>query len=249
MSKSTPGKGLFILIAVFIAIGILTILFFKSRSDSQNSREALIDSVAETQATPTPQGTVATSDTPPPMSASPTPTNALVTAEDRQKVAVLEEILASHNDNDPRLDKEFRNLTPGAKAALRGKYESTQIERRNDRGTVVFLLGREIKSLEDARFLAGVMGEPTCLSLEDCAHKPPGTVDEHAAMANEITVVYPQIVAVKSFERLLAPADSSTEVSPEVRSLAMDALRAAQNSDSQKVAQAARDAISKVSPR
>jgi hypothetical protein len=264
MLKRTPNKGQnngqnkgqsktkTILIA-FIAIGILLVLIFRARSNQSSSQELPATKIAansDVAGASLPNGA-----SEPLEFASPAPiakpigkSNLNLTEADQQKIQVLDQILQSHNDNDPRLDKEFRDLSPELKAALQLKYQAMSVESRNDRGTVVFLLGREMKSADDARFLAGVISEPACLSLEDCSHRPTTAVDEHAAMANEITVVYPQIVAVKSFERCLAQANASPAASNgDLRGVAIEALHSAERSENPKVAQAAHDALGKIS--
>lgn len=170
-------------------------------------------------------------------------------AADTSKLQVLDEILSSRNDNDQRLDTEFRDLTPAMKAELRKKYFALPDEDRNGRGTLVFLLGREIKTAEDVAFISEVLKEPPCQSLTDCAHKPStNEVDEHAAMAGAVTLVYPQLVAIKSFERTLMegmPAKNRTRAG--IQDAILDALRAAENSGQSKVADAAHAALGKIS--
>src|SRR5688572_5521794 len=51
--------------------------------------------------------------------------------KDKKKMAVLEEIVGTKNDNDPRLDSEFRGLSPEFKRALEGRYHATSKERLN----------------------------------------------------------------------------------------------------------------------
>ncbi len=128
---------------------------------------------------------------------------------DKKKIAVLEEIIASKNDNDPRLDSEFRGLSPEIKRALEGRYFATAKEKLNERGTVVFLLGREAKTPADLAFLKSVTKERPCLGLTDCrkievaAHDHADGHEEHDDGINERTLVYPQTVALKSLERFL----------------------------------------------
>jgi hypothetical protein len=119
--------------------------------------------------------------------------------EARAKLAVLEEILRSRNDNDPRLDREFNSLSTAAKSLFREKYRALPPEALNERGTIVFLLGRNLGAEQDWAFLRDVAGEPPCLSLGDCS-KSPGRGGEEAA-GDEVTLAYPSLVALKSAER------------------------------------------------
>jgi hypothetical protein len=116
------------------------------------------------------------------------------------QLRILEEILDSRNDNDPRLDRELRVLSPAAKELLRAKYMAVPWEKRNDRGTIVYLLGRNLTSTADFRFLQEVVREAPCLSLSDCTKSaaPSSGTDEHSQMGMAITLAYPQIVALQS---------------------------------------------------
>lgn len=119
------------------------------------------------------------------------------------RLRVLDEVLRSRNDNDPRLDTEFRNLSSADKAALRAHYTELKAEDRNGRGTVVFLLGRELSEPADVAFLAEVLREKPCLSLADCSTDPRSGGDPHAESGMGTTLAYPQHVALASFERTL----------------------------------------------
>ncbi|MBI5624030.1 MAG: hypothetical protein HY924_09645 [Elusimicrobia bacterium] len=121
--------------------------------------------------------------------------------QDLAKLRALSQILLSRNDNDPRLDRDFNDLSPAAKELFRRLYRELPPERRNERGTVVYLLGRNLSSAEDWEFLASVAGEPPCLSLSDCSKAWPGDA-EHGG--DEVTLAYPSLVALKSAEAALA---------------------------------------------
>ncbi|HNW43842.1 MAG TPA: hypothetical protein PKI19_05005 [Elusimicrobiales bacterium] len=123
-------------------------------------------------------------------------------AEAAARLAVLEEILSSKNDNDPRLDSAFNDLSPQAKRLFIQKYRQLPAESRNERGTVVYLLGRNLKTAEDWQFMQAVVGEPPCLSLENCSRAmkaEPG----HVNTGVEVTLAYPAIMALKRAERVL----------------------------------------------
>lgn len=171
------------------------------------------------------------------------PSNALVppappvTAQDRQKAELLDQIIASKNDNDPRLDQELKVLPPGARHLFREKYQTYQPEKRNERGTVVFLLGRNLDSPEDFDFLGQVLREAPCRSLENCERESPRDSGEHAHFESgvETTLAYPQIVALKSIERFLA----SPNRDPALRAKALAELQAARDSKIRRVSELA----------
>ncbi|MBI5202421.1 MAG: hypothetical protein HY925_12595 [Elusimicrobia bacterium] len=125
------------------------------------------------------------------------------------RARLLEDVLKAKNDNDPRLDSGFENLTPEEKRVFRTLYSKIPREGRNERGTVVYLLGRNLKQPEDWTFLREVVSEPPCLGLQDCSR--PGAGDE-------VTLAYPALVALRQaraggdiaeLERVLAAARSS----------------------------------------
>ena len=80
---------------------------------------------------------------------------------EREKSAwlALEEILKSKNDNDPRLDKDLSDLSLHFHKALYSKYQSLKPEDRNGRGTLVFLVARDLKNSADIEFLQKVYEE------------------------------------------------------------------------------------------
>jgi hypothetical protein len=136
-----------------------------------------------------------------------------ISAEDRRQDRLVATILASKNDNDPRLDSELRVLGEGAKHLLKSRYKQTPAEGLNERGTLVFLLGRNMTSNNDMLFMMSVVGSPRCLSLGDCAHAD-GAQDAaheaHHSGTNAITLAYPQIVALKAIESYLNRGGNDT---------------------------------------
>jgi hypothetical protein len=133
-------------------------------------------------------------------SASPPP-SADVTARDRELDSLLGEILKSKNDNDPRMDSEFKHLSPGTKILLEKRYQAYPPEARNERGTIVFILGRDLAqsgSQADFAFYDQVANEPPCLSLEDCGKAVKSAPqDAHEESAIGITLSYPQQMMVR----------------------------------------------------
>ena len=113
------------------------------------------------------------------------------------KLVELDEILASRNDNDPRLDRDFLALTSRTKSAFRDKYRALPPERRNERGIIVYLLGKNLSAPEDWEFLRVVAGEEPCLSLADCAKAPEG----ESGPGDAVTLAYPSLVALRQAAR------------------------------------------------
>lgn len=119
------------------------------------------------------------------------------TPEALAKLAALRDILASRDDNDPRLDRDFGALASEAKCLLRREYAATAPERRNERGTIVYILGLRPAEPADWDFLAAAAAEPPCLSLSDCAKAPEG----EAGPGDAVTLAYPALVAVRQAAR------------------------------------------------
>ena len=114
------------------------------------------------------------------------------------KLSELEDVLRSRNDNDPRLDRDFGALTPEDRRLFRLKYAALRPEDRNERGTIVHLLGKNLGSADDWAFLRKVAAEPPCLSLADCSKR-----GLRAGPGDEVTLAYPSLVALKQAERVL----------------------------------------------
>lgn len=132
-------------------------------------------------------------------------------ARAQAKLATLEDILRSRDDNDPRLDRECLGLSPEAKALFRKAYAGLAPERRNERGTIVYLLGKNMRTADDWAFFRAVVAEPPCLSLADCS-KRSGDAGEHG---DEVTLAYPSLVALRQASRALEEGASG----PEARSV------------------------------
>jgi hypothetical protein len=124
-----------------------------------------------------------------------------LTVEDQNRWATFEEILITKNDNDRRMDTQLKNLSPALREALYKKYDSIPAEDRSAKGLVVFLVAREIKTIEDIEFLKKVYQETPCLSLADC--KIVGSEDPHHSSVNETTLTYPQQSGLYLIEKQL----------------------------------------------
>lgn len=123
------------------------------------------------------------------------------TKNDLQKWQSLEEILKSKNDNDPRINAELKNLSTEFHEALYSKYASMKPEDRNERGTLVFLIARDLKSPNDLDFLQKVYQESPCLNLANCQTST--EEDPHHGGANQTTLDYPQLVGLYQLDRQL----------------------------------------------
>ncbi|RYZ65080.1 MAG: hypothetical protein EOP09_14860, partial [Proteobacteria bacterium] len=193
ISKKNSARA-FLILALIVAM--LLALFVQRRTSRIESTISEIDQIENgTAAEPGLVPTVA-----------PAASDAPWSQKTQQQLSLLSEILASRNDNDPRLDTDLRELTHETKAAFRIKYESLPLESRNERGLIVFLLGRELKDEDDVRFLAKVLQEPSCESFTDCAKSSTASFnrdqeDHHAGQG--AALAYPQLVAVKSLDRFL----------------------------------------------
>lgn len=115
------------------------------------------------------------------------------------RLKLLESVLEAGDDNDPRLDRDFDDLSDADKRLFRKKYREVPAERRNARGTIVYLLGRNLKSPEDWAFLRAVASEAPCLSLADCS-KAAKDGDDHRSLGAEVSLAYPALVALKQAE-------------------------------------------------
>ncbi len=143
-------------------------------------------------------------------------------ADAQAKLATLEDILRSRNDNDPRLDRDFIGLSEDAKRAFREKYASLARERLNERGTIVYLLGKNVRTPGDWVFLRGIAAEPPCLSLADCS-KPSGGGGE---AGDEVTLAYPSLVALRQARRAAEEGGSRPEAEAVLRAGTASKVRA-----------------------
>lgn len=132
------------------------------------------------------------------------------TTRSLRQMAIVDEVLRSGRDGDPRLDTDLRILDPEVRAYLRNQYGQEPVEKRNRRGTLVFLLGRNLRSIDDFRFFAEVLQERPCLSLTNCAKRSDMSSSHHSAGIST-TLAYPQLVALSALDTYLrgAPAGDS----------------------------------------
>lgn len=156
-----------------------------------------------------------------------------------QQFAILNEILASGNDSDARLDRELKSLPAEARTAIRKMYRETKKESLNARGTMLFLLGRNIESSEDLQFLAEVAHEPVCRSLSDCARFSNAPEDAEHVRDLDLVLAYPQVVAVRAASEFI----KSPEANAALQAQAVAVLKAGAQSRSPTVASFAQSAL------
>jgi hypothetical protein len=146
-----------------------------------------------------------------------------VTARDHELDSMLVAILKSKNDNDPRMDTEFKHLSPGTKYLLEKRYAAYPAEARNERGTIVFILGRDLVnsgSAEDFQFFDQVANEPPCQSLGDCEKVVKGAPeDAHEESTIGVTLSYPQQMLVRELGEFITQAPDNPLKGDAIRSL------------------------------
>ncbi len=162
--------------------------------------------------------------------------------EDKKKIKTFEEILNSKNDNDPRVDSELKSLSAEVHQNLQKAYSQMPKENRNGRGFVAFLIARDLKSVEDARFLKGIYEENPCLSFQDCSKEGPS--DPHIDGINQTSLNYPQLAALYQLERKLESQPDLLN-QPEMRNELLSVLREAQQFPSDSVQKRAQNILSK----
>lgn len=126
-----------------------------------------------------------------------------LTANEKVNWSVFEEILKTKNDNDPRLDQSLKKLSPAFRQALQEKYEVLPPEDHNGRGLVVYLIAREISSIDDFEFLKKMYQEPPCLSMQDCKSSS-GNVDPHHSSTDQTTLIYEKLSALYLIDKRIS---------------------------------------------
>ncbi|MBC7369940.1 MAG: hypothetical protein H7326_00140 [Bdellovibrionaceae bacterium] len=226
ISKKNSARA-FLIFALVLAL--LLALFMQRRTSSIEKAVQEIDELENGEsASPPLVPTVA-----------PAKPEANLSPETQKRMVILDELLSSRDDNDPRIDQEFKFLNGESKIALRAKYDSLPAEKRNERGLIVFLLGRNLKDAADFQFFKSVVEEPACQSLADCSQAPAASFnrdeEDHAA-GQGAALAYPQLVAIKSVQRIL---DKKNQFAPELVSASLDVLKSAQSSSAAEVRAAA----------
>lgn len=227
--KPTFSGKIRILIVFGAAAGILAAAsIFRDRSRHQPGVES-----ADLRPDSRPSGSAAVESAPRPPVSVPGAPPAVSTPrapEVREKIKILHEILESRNDNDPRIDRELKGLSKEAKSALKEEYTALRKEDRNGRGTIAFLIGREIDGEADLEFLRQILAEAPCLSLADCGRDMTAArgADAHQDAGIETTLAYPQIVVLHSLNRFLELG--GRELTPALRDAAWKIIEEARHS-------------------
>lgn len=216
-------------LAAVILVMVSSALFYSTKKENQGS----LDSVENAE--------VKKNEVAPETESNGEPTSAVPAASIHPQLQVLADILQSKNDNDPRMDQILKNLSEPVKAALREQYAQTKPELRNERGTIAFLLGRELKegrgNRADVDFLASVLMEKPCRSLSDCSKAPSSQSPEeqHLEAIHETTVHYPQLMSLRQVRQSIEAGNLTSEL----RSAVIAALENARNSPNPRVVQEA----------
>jgi len=203
---------------------------------SESKTTVFVDSSQPAAALATPSPTVAA-------------TQVVLTPREKEQLQILAQIFKSKNDNDPRMDQDLKNLSEPLKSALRNLYSETKMENRNERGTIAFLIGRELSegrgSASDIDFLKNVLLEKPCMNLMDCS-KPAASVtaeEQHLEGIHETTAHYPQLMDLRYLKQSL----NGGNLSSENRAAVIAALEAARNSPNPRVAQEAQAILDSMS--
>lgn len=196
--KNILGLGLFI-------VGALLFFFNRNGSQDMTSDKAHSKHNSESHSTDTIESNAShdskntSNDT---SRVTSTFSNIQLSSTDQKQLKTISEILASRNDNDPRINTELKNLSPDLKIALMEKYKTFKPEQRNEKGMMAFLVSRDLKSVEDLELLKVVFEEPSCLSLADCS-KASVDQDPHLVSTENMTLVYPQMATLYQIEQKL----------------------------------------------
>jgi hypothetical protein len=132
-----------------------------------------------------------------------------LSVDEQKKWEALREILSSKNDNDPRLDKDLKNLSQNFHAELYDVYQKLPMEKRNERGLVAFLIARDLKSEKDFDFLKSIYNESPCLSLGDCTTR--AASDPHLSNIDEGSMNYPQLTVLYQLQSQLNAKNKAFE--------------------------------------
>jgi len=164
---------------------------------------------------------------------------------DQHKMLVLMQILSSKNDNDRRMDTDLIDLSPELKHAMEAYYHEIPSEKRNDRGTIVFLISRKITEKSDLDFLKSVLLEKPCLSLSDCSKAASAPMGDaaHLEGINETTANYPQLMAIRELTEQYRETSASGSGGNGVASKILETLKDAAHSPNPKVVYDAERAV------
>lgn len=143
---------------------------------------------------------------------------------DKRKWTAFTEVLRLKNDNDPRIDRDLKSLSPELHQKLTEAYHRLQKEDRNGRGLVAFLIARDLKTIKDAEFLKSIYLESPCLGFQSC--ELAAQDDPHLSGINQTSLNYPQIAGLYQLEKRLQNFPDLLE-DPEMRRQISEILREA----------------------
>jgi hypothetical protein len=157
--------------------------------------------------------------------------------KDLRKIVVLQELMDSKNERDPRIEKDLSDLSPEVKSVVETLYTETPASQTQERGMIVLVLGRQITQKADIDFLKQVLME-----------KPRANGDAHAKAADAKLsdanpVYYPQVVAMRSlveqYRSLRGNVHADKTLAPNI----LEGLRDLTHAPSARVSSDAEDAI------
>lgn len=146
---------------------------------------------------------------------------------DKKAWQTLTEIIQSKNDNDPRLDHELKNTSPELHRAFFETYSQLAPENRNGRGTIAFLVARDLKSQQDFDFIEKIFQEEPCLNLADCKVSAPDT-NPHTSGMDQTTLNYPQLASLYQLSQQLGSRPELLQ-NPAYRENVLNILKTAEN--------------------
>lgn len=165
-------------------------------------------------------------------------TKAEVTALASEERIILSS-LQTNDDNDPNIDGPLRQLSASGKALLRSDYLRTPAQNSRRRGTAVFLLGRQIESVDDIHFLKNVLSEDPCRNQNIVCNSEVVDSDSEEDPLLASSLMYPQLVAIASLQDFI----SSKPENKELARIALQTLKKARHSPRSEVREAATVAL------
>ena len=179
-------------------------------------------------------------------------TETLISTQENPQIRILKEVLKAGNDNDPRMDRDLKVLSRDTKDEMVRFYQNLAREKRNELGTIVFLIGRNLTDVQDILFMKSVLDEKPCLSLKNCNEAAAPARNETARVINtsEISASYPELMAIRALKLLgedLLSDKNAGGMSRPLLEATITALSSAAHSPNMRVAQAAGAALKKLS--
>lgn len=167
--------------------------------------------------------------------------------EDQRKLKIVQEILISENDNDPRIHTEFNNLSLKLKMSLFDQYQALAPEKRKQKALIVLLISRQIQSIEDIELLKKVFEDEPCLSLSNCKTKS-NERDFYNVAIEEMIINYPQMILLYEISKQMSSEDSPL-IDPKLRSEIRPLLAAAIQNGTPAVRSKAHELLAKFFPQ